>query len=74
MLKYLLLSFLRHLVRPRMVYGYRRADGTWLAHTRISTATDIENPQQLVIEDHVFIGHFNFIDASGGCTWGRARR
>lgn len=70
MLKYLLLSFLRHLVRPRMVYGYRRADGTWLAHTRISTATDIENPQQLVIEDHVFIGHFNFIDASGGLHLG----
>lgn len=70
MLKYLLLSLLRRLVRPRMVYGFRRADGTWLPHTRVSTATDLESPDQLHIEDHVFIGHFNFIDASGGLYLG----
>ena len=58
----------RRLVGPRMVYGWRGADGIWLAHTRISSATHIECPQRLHIGDHVFIGHFNFIDASGGLT------
>lgn len=70
MLKYLLLSLLRRLVRPRMVYGFRRPDGRWLPHTRISTATELQTPERLDIEDHVFIGHFNFIDAVGGLVIG----
>lgn len=56
----------RRLVGPRMLYGWRRADGRWLAHTRISSATHVEQPQGLDIEDHVYIGPFNFVDASGG--------
>ncbi|MES2888390.1 MAG: acyltransferase [Pseudomonadota bacterium] len=51
---------------PRMRYGIRRHDGVWLPHTRISTATEVEAWPQLDLGDHVFIGHFNFIDASGG--------
>jgi acetyltransferase-like isoleucine patch superfamily enzyme len=58
----------RALMAPRMLYGWRRGDGLWLAQTRISSATRIEAPQWLDIGDHVFIGHFNFIDASGGLT------
>ena len=60
----------RAISAPRMLYGWRRGDGTWLAHTRVSSATHVECPQQLEIADHVFIGHFNFIDASGGLTIG----
>ena len=57
----------RALVAPRMVYGWRRpGGGRWLAHTRISTATRIERPEQLDLGDHVYIGPFNLIDASGG--------
>ena len=55
---------------PRMHYGYRHADGRWLAHTRISSATHIEAPALLSIGDHVYIGPFNFIDASAGLTIG----
>jgi acetyltransferase-like isoleucine patch superfamily enzyme len=55
---------------PRMHYGWRAADGTWLAHTRISSATHIEAPAALVIADHVYIGPFNFVDASAGLTIG----
>lgn len=55
----------RALVGPRMLYGWRRADGVWLTHTRISTATRVEAPQRLFIEDHVYVGHFNLLDASG---------
>ncbi len=56
----------RALFAPRMVYGWRRADGTWLAHTRVSSATHVEHAPGLDIADHVYIGPFNFIDASGG--------
>lgn len=55
----------RALVAPRMLYGWRRADGTWLAHTRISTATRIESPERLHVDDHVYVGPFNLLDASG---------
>ena len=55
----------RALFGPRMLYGWRRGDGTWLAHTRISSATRIESPERLDIADHVYIGPFNLIDASG---------
>lgn len=53
-----------------MVYGYRHADGRWLAHTRVSTHTRIEHPATLDIGDHVFIGHFTMLDASGGLSIG----
>lgn len=70
MFKPLAYSLLRRLIGPRMAYGYRRHDGAWLPHTRVSTAAELQGPQQLQIEDHVFIGHFNFIDASGGLSIG----
>jgi len=60
----------RVLFGPRMLYGWRRADGTWLAHTRISSATQVEKAALLDIDDHVYIGPFNFIDASGGLSIG----
>jgi acetyltransferase-like isoleucine patch superfamily enzyme len=60
----------RVLTAPRMLYGWRRADGTWLAHTRISNATRVESPALLDIADHVYIGPFNFVDASGGLQIG----
>jgi acetyltransferase-like isoleucine patch superfamily enzyme len=56
----------RALLGPRMLYGWRHPDGRWLAHTRVSTATRIENPERLDLGDHVYIGPFNLIDASGG--------
>ena len=57
-------------VGPRLVYGLRSADGRWLAHTRVGSTTVIESPKSLTCDDHVFIGHHNFIDASGGLTIG----
>lgn len=65
-----LLGWWRRLLAPRMVYGWRDADGRWLAHTRVSTHTEVGHPQRLRIGDHVFIGHFNLIDASGGLEIG----
>jgi acetyltransferase-like isoleucine patch superfamily enzyme len=55
----------RALFGPRMLYGWRRADGRWLPHTRISTACRIEVPERLFVDDHVYVGPFNLLDASG---------
>ncbi len=57
---------MRTLVAPRMLYGWRSAEGRWLVHTRISSSTHIESSATLHIADHVFIGHHNLLDASGG--------
>ncbi|WKB54606.1 acyltransferase [Eleftheria terrae] len=70
MLKFLVSQLLRRLVRPRLLYGWRRHDGRWLPHTRVSTAAEVQGAEHLQIEDHVFIGHFNLIDAAGGLSIG----
>lgn len=51
-----------------MVIGYKRQDGVYLKLTRISNSTFIDNKQNLNIEDNVFIGHYNFLEASNGLT------
>lgn len=53
---------------PIMVGRYRNRDGKVLPLTRVSNSTYIGNKENLDIEDNVFIGHFNFIDASNGLT------
>jgi acetyltransferase-like isoleucine patch superfamily enzyme len=58
----------RALTAPRMLYGWRTADGRWLAHTRISSSTHIDHAAGLDLADHVYVGHFNVLDASGGLT------
>ena len=47
----------------RMVFGE-----LGLPHTRIAPSTCIEGEAGLVLADHVFIGQFNFIDATAGLT------
>ncbi|WP_231137319.1 acyltransferase [Chromobacterium paludis] len=49
-----------------MVYGFRRGDGVYLKRTRVSNMTRLEHIDKLMVEDNVYIGHFNLIDASGG--------
>lgn len=60
---------LAHLVLYRTVFGERSA-GRWLPNTRISPSTCIEHEDRLVLGDHVYIGVFNFIEASAGVTIG----
>ena len=62
----------RRLVRAlfyRLVFG-ERSQGRTLMNTRISPAACIEHEERLTLGDHVFIGPFNFIEASGGITLG----
>ncbi|NRT58175.1 acyltransferase [Sphaerotilus uruguayifluvii] len=62
----------RRLLRPllfRVLFG-ERSQGRDLPHTRIAPSTCIEHEDGLRLGDHVFIGHFNLIEASGGVTIG----
>jgi acetyltransferase-like isoleucine patch superfamily enzyme len=49
------------------VFGEEQG-GRRLPNTRISSASVIEHEDKLVLGDNVFIGAFNFIEASGGIT------
>jgi acetyltransferase-like isoleucine patch superfamily enzyme len=49
------------------VFGEQQG-GRLLPHTRISSASVIEHEDKLVLGDNIFIGAFNFIEASGGIT------
>ena len=50
----------------RMVFGEQGRAGQTLPHTRIAPSTCIEGEQGLDLADHVFIGQFNFLDATAG--------
>ena len=50
----------------RMVFGERGSQGQALPHTRIAPSTCIEGEAGLELADHVFIGQFNFLDATAG--------
>jgi len=56
-----------HALLYRRVFG-ERSQGRWLANTRISPATCIDGEDRLVLGDHVYVGPFNWIEASGGVT------
>jgi acetyltransferase-like isoleucine patch superfamily enzyme len=53
----------------RRVFG-EQSQGRRLPHTRISPSTCIEHADRLQLADHVYIGPFNWIEASGGVTVG----
>lgn len=60
---------LSNVLLHRVVFG-ELSQGRWLPHTRIAPSTCIEHEDRLTLGDHVFIGAFNFIEASGGVTVG----
>jgi len=53
----------------RVVFG-ETSGGRYLPNTRIAPSTCIEHEDRLQLADHVFIGAFNFIEASGGVALG----
>ena len=58
-----------HALLHRMVFG-EASQGRSLPNTRIAPSTCIEHESRLVLADHVYIGPFCFIEASGGVTIG----
>ncbi len=61
--------WLARLLWHRMLFG-ERSQGHWRPNSRISPSTCIEHEDRLVLADHVYIGPFNFIEASAGVTLG----
>ena len=53
----------------RVLFG-ESSQGRALPHTRISPSSCIEHEERLTLGDDVFIGHFNFIEASSGISIG----
>ena len=60
---------LAHALLHRMVFGEQSA-GRALPNTRIAPSTCIEHEDRLQLADHVYLGPFNFIEASGGVVIG----
>lgn len=48
---------------PQMIYGYEQR-GQWLKDTRLGSSTTIVGKEGLTLGDNVFIGQFNFIEAT----------
>lgn len=55
-----------HLLGYRMLFGERGVGGQHLPSTRIAPSACIEGEAGLTLADHVFIGQFNFLEASAG--------
>lgn len=53
--------------RPTMLSHYKQ-DGKLLKNVRISNTTVINAKKNLKLGDNIFIGHYNFIEASNGIT------
>jgi acetyltransferase-like isoleucine patch superfamily enzyme len=53
----------------RMLFG-EVSQGRRLPHTRIAPSSCIEHEDRLTLSDHVYIGPFNFIEASAGVEIG----
>jgi acetyltransferase-like isoleucine patch superfamily enzyme len=60
-----------HALFHRIVFGESNHLGEPLPNTRIAPSTCIEGEQALRLADHVFIGQFNFIDATAGLQIGQ---
>jgi acetyltransferase-like isoleucine patch superfamily enzyme len=56
--------------RPHMIYPYKSSQGKVMKGTRVSNATYIDHEKSLKLGERVFIGHFNFLEASHGLTIG----
>jgi acetyltransferase-like isoleucine patch superfamily enzyme len=66
------LNFLSVFSRPYMVYGYTsKYNGKFLKNTRLSSSIVINSPQNLNIDDNVWVWHNSVLDASNGISIGK---
>lgn len=57
--------------KPRMFAVKRNFQGKEITGVRIGNSTFIDHSNNLLIEDLVYIGHYNFIEASNGIKLGK---
>jgi len=61
----------KYIAAPRMVMGYKNpGSGANAPQTRISNTTSIISPENLQLANNIFIGHYNFIEASNQISIG----
>lgn len=58
-------------IRPKMISHPKNFQGIRKENIRISTSTFIDYPQYLFLEENVYIGHHNFIEASNSIFIGK---
>ena len=63
-----LFRFLSRFIRPVMVGGYKNPNGDFCKNTRIGSSTTMVQTNKLHLQDHVYIGQYNFLDASNSIT------
>ena len=56
----------RGVTAPQMIHGHTTRDGKYLPRTRISNTTFIYHPENVDIEDNVFIWQHTIIDGTSG--------
>ena len=61
---------LRRLKVPRMIWGHIDASGAWRERTRISDTVYFNHPENIFIENNVFVGHYSILDGTGGLEIG----
>ena len=61
----------RWLKRPRMLWGYQNVSGPWRIRTRISDTVLLSHPENIRIEEDVFVWHYTILDGTGGLIIGR---
>lgn len=65
----LILNLLSIIHKTFMIYGfYNYKKNKFMKYVRISSSSVILNRKNLDISNHVWIGHFNLLDASNGLT------
>jgi acetyltransferase-like isoleucine patch superfamily enzyme len=58
-------------VKPVMITGLRTCDGELFHNIRWSSTTHFGSIKNIKFSDDIFIGHYNFIEASNGISIGR---
>ncbi len=61
----------RSFKRPRMLWGHRNSTGEWHANTRISDTVFFYHPENIFIENNVFVWHYTILDGTGGLKIGQ---
>lgn len=65
-INYHIAKLLQGILRPRMIYYSKNFQNQRVLNLRIGTTTFIDAPSQLKLANNIYIGHFNFIEASNG--------
>jgi acetyltransferase-like isoleucine patch superfamily enzyme len=65
-IQYRLSKVFGKLIGPKMISRKKNFQGKQIQGLRIGNSTFIDHSQNLVLEDYVYIGHHNFIEASNG--------